>query len=181
MATVLRKLPFFDEFTSIDVHGRAYRVFPYQLVVWVSISPVGVSELDPRTPRFPAVIDTGFTDNFLIHRRQLREFAGLEADVLPRWRDDLRAPGRRIPIRVANLWLHPNRPSERDSIADRAPVLLELHRGIGVSVDADEYPRLPLLGARALRRSSLRLSIDDWKCHMSLATPKRLWFLGWQW
>jgi hypothetical protein len=181
MAAILRKLPFFDDFTTIDVRGRPYRVFPYQIAVWVSVGPVGVSELDPRTPRFPAVIDTGYTDNFLIHRQQLRDFAGLEADTLPRFSDDLRAPGRRIPIRVANLWLHANRPGERDAIADRAPLLLELHRGIGVAVDADQYPRLPLIGARALRRSRVQLSIDYGKCRVSLAIPSRLWFLGWRW
>jgi hypothetical protein len=150
MAVILRKLPFFDRFTTIEVHGRPYRVFPYQIVLWVSLGPVGRRELEPRTPRFPAILDTGFTDNFLIHRQQLGEFAGLEAESFRRYGEDLRAHGRQIPIHTANLWLHPNQKGERDVIANTTPLLLELHRGIGVCGDPDHYPRLPLLGVRAL-------------------------------
>jgi hypothetical protein len=181
MATILRQLPFFDHFTTIEVQGHPYRIFPYQIVLWASVGPVGASELDPHTPRFPVILDTGFTDNFLIHREQLRHFAGLEAESLRRGRDDLRARGRQIPIRAANLWLHSNRPGERNKMADRSPILLELHRGIGVCTDSDVYPRLPLLGARALHRARARLVVDYWRSRVSLAVPSRWWFLGWRW
>jgi hypothetical protein len=171
MAAILRKLPFSDRFGSIEVRGRTYRIHPYQIVVWVSIARVGEREFDPRTPRFPAIVDTGFTDNFLVHQQQLGEFAGLRAESLRRGREDLRAHGRQIPIRAANLWLHRNQPGERDAVASTPPLLLELHRGIGVCADADLYPRLPLLGARALRQARARLFVDYWKCRVSLHTP----------
>jgi hypothetical protein len=152
MATILRKLPFIDSVASVEVRGRQYRLFPNQILVWVSLESVGQQDFDPRAPRFPAIIDTGFTDNFLIYERQLREFAGIEPERLSHYREDLRTHNRRLPIRAANLWLHRNRAGQRDIFARGTPFLMELDRGIGVSDDADDFPRLPLLGARALHR-----------------------------
>jgi hypothetical protein len=105
MVAIIRKLPFYDRFTTVEVHGQRYRVFPYQILVWVSLGPVG----------------------------------------------------------------------ERD-----APFLLELHRGIGVSGEADLYPRLPLLGARALRQGRLQLVADYARSRVSLRTPGMFSFLGWR-
>jgi hypothetical protein len=142
MPTILRKLPFYDRFSTVHVHGQPLRIFPYQILVWVGLGPGGARRLDPRAPRFPAVLDTGFTDSFLIHQQQLRDFAGLQAEHLPRLNEDLRAHGRQIPLHDANLWIHPNTPGERDRFAGSAPFLLELHRGIGICRDADLYPRV---------------------------------------
>jgi hypothetical protein len=180
MAIIVDKLPFSDRVTSVDVQGQSHRVFPNQILVWASLAPVGTLPFDPRTPRFPAVIDTGFTDNFLIHAQQLRDFAGLETVSLTRYSEDLRAHGRRIPIRAANLWIHRNRRAERDTLAGTEPFLLELDRGIGVTGEADGFPRLPLLGARALRQVHAQLLIDCWKCQVSLTTPRRFRFLRWR-
>jgi hypothetical protein len=179
MATILRNLPFSDRLSTVEVRGRPYRVLPNQVLVWVSLGRFGQPAFDPRTPRFAAILDTGFTDNFLIHEQHLRQFAGLEAEQLTRYREDLRAHGRRIPILMANIWLHRNRSGERDRFASTEPFLLELDRGIGVCGDPDLFPRLPLLGARALRRAQARLLIDYGKCRVSLQTPSRLWFLNW--
>jgi hypothetical protein len=178
MPSLLRKLPFFDRFTTVEVQEQRYRIFPYQILVWVSLSPIGTQDLDPRTPRFPAILDTAFTDNFLIHGQQLREWTGWHQQHLRRFGDNLRAHGRQIPIYAANLWIHANIPGARDQFAGKAPFLLELHRGIGISEDADRYPRLPLLGARALRRGQLQLAIDYGRCQVSLQTPRRFWFFG---
>ena len=178
MPAILRKLPFYDRFSTVQVHGRPLRIFPYQILVWVSLGPRGVRRLDPLTPRFPAVLDTGFTDSFLIHQQQLRAFASLHAEQLMRFHQDLRTHGRQIPLHVANLWIHPNKPGERDRFANAAPFLLELHRGIGICHDTDLYPRIPLLGARALRQAQLQVSLDYCQCQVSMRTPRRFWLLG---
>ena len=47
-----------------------------------------------------------------------------------------------IPLHAANLWLHPNEPGQRDRFANASPFLMELHRGIAITTDADLYPRL---------------------------------------
>ncbi len=177
MPAILCQLPFADEFTTVEVHGTAYRIFPRQIIVWVSVGPKGMRDLDPRTPRFPAVLDTGFTDNFVIHEQQLRRFAGLEQEHLRRINDTLRAHGRQIPLHGANLWIHRNRTGERDQFAG-LPFLLELHRGIGITTDTELYPRLPLLGGRAFRRDGLQLLLDYHKCRVSMRTPRRFWIFG---
>jgi len=177
MPAILRQLPFADEFTTVELQGTAYRIFPRQIIVWVSVGPKGVRNLNPRTPRFPAVFDTGFTDNFLIHEQQLRRFAGLEPDRLRRINDTLRAHGRQIPLHAANLWIHRNRTGERDQFAG-VPFHLELHRGIGITTGIELNPRLPLLGGRAFRREGLQVLLDYHKCRVSMRTARRFWIFG---
>jgi len=63
--TIIRDLPYFDKETSVTVRGREYPVFSYQIVLWVGVGPKGLDTLDPNAPRFPAILDTGFTHNFL--------------------------------------------------------------------------------------------------------------------
>jgi len=98
MPAILRKLPFYDRFSTVEVYGQASRVFPYQILVWVSLGTGGARRLDPRTPRFPAVFDAAVTDNFLIHQQQLRDFAGLEPGHRygwpARWATTARLPAR---------------------------------------------------------------------------------------
>jgi hypothetical protein len=179
MPAILRKLPFYDRSSTVHVHGQPLRIFPYQIIIWVSLGPGRARDLDPLTSRFPAVLDTGFTDSFLIHQQQLRVFAGLQAEHLPRLTEGLRSYGRHIPLHDANLWIHPNKPGERDHFTGSAPFLLELHRGIGICRDADLYPRLPLLGARALRQAQLQVFLDYCQCQVSMRTPRRWWIFGW--
>jgi hypothetical protein len=178
MPAILRNLPFYDDFTTVEVQGRGYRILPRQIIVWVSLGFKGLKSLGAGTPRFPAVLDIGFTDNFLIHQQLLRGFAGLEPEHLRRLDERLRAHERQIPLHAANTWIHPNRPGERDRFRDVAPFLLELHRGIGVPTGTDLYPRLPLLGARALRGAGLRLFVDYNRCLVDLTTPRRFWPFG---
>lgn len=124
------------------------------------------------------VFDTGFTDSFLIHEHQLRRFAGLRTEHLRSLDHQLRAAGRQIPLYAANLWIHPNRPGERDQFATATPFLLEVHRGIGITNAPDQYPRLPLLGSRALRQGELQVYLDYQKCRVSVRTPRRFWIFG---
>jgi hypothetical protein len=179
MASIVRQLPFSDRATTVQVGGGSFPVLPNQVVVWVSLGRAGQRTFDPRTPRLPAVLDTGFTDNFLIHEQQLRQFAGLDLQWLTRYPADLRAQGRRIAIHMAYLSIHCNRPGERDTFTRTMPFLLEPDRGIGVCSDPDAFPRLPLLGARALRKGRLELRIDYGRCRVALRSPSPFWFLNW--
>jgi hypothetical protein len=179
MPAILRELPFYDRATTIEVQGRRYPVQGYQIVVWVSLSFYGLQELDPRTPRFPAVLDTGFTDTFLIHEQHLREFAGLRLSHLPRVPGAFHVRGRTIPVHAGNVWLHANKPGARDEFSPRRPFFIEIPWGVGVCSDAEVYPRFPLLGNRALRRAELQLSIDYRNCRVSLRTASRFRLFGW--
>jgi hypothetical protein len=178
MPTILRNLPFSDRPSTVEVRGSSHRLLPDQIIVWVSLSPMGLRELGPRTPRFPAILDTGFTDALLIHREHLIHFTGLLPLHLPRTVGSLHAHGRTIPLHLASLWLHRNVPGKRDDFADRPPFLIELHRGIGISEDREGYPRLPLLGSRAFRTAELQVFIDYHRSRLTIRTPRRFWFFG---
>ncbi len=178
MSAILRELPFFDDVTNVDVRGSRLRVLPLQLIVWVSLGPKGIATPSAGTPLFPAVLDLAFTDTFLIHREQLRRFAGLEPVHLRPRGESLRTHERLIPLHAANVRLHRNRPGERAPLPGARPALLELHGGIGITAATDLYPRLPPLGARALRGARLHLGIDYSRCRVSLRPPRRFWFRG---
>lgn len=178
MPAILRDLPFFDYPTTVEVGGQRYQVLARQHLVWVSVGHKGLREPSPGMPRFPAIYDSGFTSAFLIHRDQLRRFAGLHPQYLAATNEVLRPHGRRIPLHAANLWLHPNRRGRRDEFSGTAPFLLDIHCGIGICGDADGFPRLPLLGPLAFRPSGVEVCIDHAKYRINARTPRRSWFFG---
>ena len=59
-------MPFYETETIGQVPDGTIAVRAYQIIAWVSLSVKGLAELDPRSPRFPAVIDTGNNHNFAI-------------------------------------------------------------------------------------------------------------------
>jgi hypothetical protein len=175
MPNIFRELPFFDRFTTLEVQAQAHRVMPLQIVVWVSLGPQGLEEIPDGTPRIPAILDPGFTDGFLMHAHHLRRFCGLQPEHLRRRNTSMRAHDHVIPLHAANLWLHRNVSGERDRFAQVPPFLLELHRGIGIATGDEIYPRLPLLGARALRTAGLQVFIDYTRLRLSVRTRLRFW------
>ena len=78
MTTILRDLPYFDERTVVVVRNREVPIKSQQIVVWVSLAEIGQSELVSGTPRFPAILDTGFSHNFGIREEHLIQWAGLQ-------------------------------------------------------------------------------------------------------
>src|SRR5205807_585504 len=72
-----------------------------------------------------------------------------------------------IPLREADVWIHPNVPGFRDQLANRAPFRLELPGGIAVWPAAlPGARRLPLLGVAGLRRADLQVFLDCHKCQV---------------
>jgi hypothetical protein len=61
MMSIVRRSPFFDVPTNVEVRGQSVLVRPFQLVVWVSLQARGRS-----SPPLPAILDTGFSLNFAI-------------------------------------------------------------------------------------------------------------------
>jgi hypothetical protein len=155
---ILDRLPYATEHVTEAVRGEVVRVRPYQIIVHMSISPLTLPGWDPRTPHFPAILDTGNNHNFAIRRDHLVRWAGLQPDA-SRVLGAMRERDRRLPLHAARLWLHRNVPGERRARHDREPHLLEVAEGITVYPD-DIGPRLPILGLRALTRNHLHLGID---------------------
>jgi hypothetical protein len=77
MPGIIETLPFSSRETSETIAGGTVRVMPFQIVLSVSITPKGQERLPADTPRFPAVLDTGFNREFLLQEQHLGEWAGL--------------------------------------------------------------------------------------------------------
>jgi hypothetical protein len=79
--------------------------------------------------------------------------------------------GRTPSLRFANLWIHRNRPGSL-ALRGSEPFLLHLEEGIAnYSDDGSNYPRLPLLGLRAIFKNDLKLVIDGKGGCVSLSSP----------
>ncbi|MCY2987754.1 MAG: hypothetical protein NTY19_07810 [Planctomycetota bacterium] len=175
MTTILRQFPFSNQVSTMQVGHETLRVRDHQIIVWVSITVWQSVEWDPQTPRFPAILDTGHTHNFSIQEQHLVRWAGMRPSLL-QVLGQLREQDRRVPLYGANVWLHSNRPGERDSFNDEPPFRLELPRGVAIYPDTSaNFPRLPLLGLRAIAENGLRLIIDGRNRRVSLRTTRSWW------
>jgi hypothetical protein len=123
LAVLIRNLPFFDRATTAQVRGRSISIRQHVIVVWVSLSELGARTFDPRTPRFPAVIDTGCNHSFVIREPHLVQWAGIAPGFFHRM-GGTRIYGGTAPQLAANVWLHRNRSGRRDELIGQAPYLL---------------------------------------------------------
>jgi hypothetical protein len=140
----------------------------------VSLAPRSV--FDPsRRPRFPALLDTAHTHNFLVREEHLVRWAGVRPEGLALGRGEVLQEGRRFPLRAAQLWVHPNAPGQWDRVSGGDPYLLEVPEGIVVSPAGSTYPRLPLLGLRAIMRNKLRLTVNGGSGLVSLRARSWWW------
>ena len=177
MPTIIRDLPYFDQPTRVQVRGRSFSVKRDQIVVWISITEKGVQQLDPRVPRFPAILDTGCNCTLLINEQHLTSWAGIHLGYLPQLLR-MRVAGQPVSHLAANAWLHPNVPGKRDDLAGQPPFLLELLPGIAVYPAKEGlslYPRFPLLGMRAFRRAGLHIAIDCRRSRVTICSARRFW------
>lgn len=169
MPYLLDRTPFPDHATEVVVRGERVRVRANQIIAWVSLTLPRIDSPNPAAIPFPVIVDTGYTHSFAIHERHLIEWAGLRADVLTS-SDTIRERGQRIPLREANVWLHSNVRGVRDEIADRPPHRIRAAKGIAVYPGSD-FPRLPLLGLRALAENRLILNANGRRREATLRTP----------
>jgi hypothetical protein len=179
VATILRKLPISDAPEKLTIStGQTIAIKSDQVIIWVSITRPGLIKFPEDALRLPAVLDTGFNGTFLISERQLEEWARVKATDLT-WIDLLTADGQPIPLRDADIWIHPNQPHSRAPKAGGLPFRLELADGIGVWPTAiPGARRLPLVGMRALRRAGVHVHLDCQTGLVSMNTRRWFWFLG---
>jgi hypothetical protein len=93
----------------------------------------------------------------------------------------IRHHGRSVPVYAALLWIHRNRPGQRDVFSGQVPFRLRVQAGIAVYPDdSPDAPRLPLLGLRALEENRLHLRVDAERRLVSLRSPDwRTWLARW--
>src|SRR5947199_7419472 len=114
MTAILRQLPFLERENEVHVGSERVNIKPYQIILWVSVTTRRILELPPGAPRFPVILDTAHNHNFSIQSNHLEQWAGVQAAALPP-RHRIRERGRHASLHVANLWIHRNRPGERDA------------------------------------------------------------------
>src|SRR5207237_7679558 len=101
---------------------------------------------DPRLPKITAIVDIGTTHNFALTEKHLMRWAGIHAASL-REAGRIRKESTKAPLHEARLWLH----------TDDGPFNLTIDEGIAVFDGT--WPRLPVLGLRALTKSKLQTFI----------------------
>jgi hypothetical protein len=139
-------LPYFSEKTNVSVQSEVVEIKAFQIIVWLSISSKESLAWDPRMPKMPAVLDLGTTHNLALTEEHLMTWAGIHPAGLPQL-GNVRLAGRKSPLREAGIWIH----------TDERPFRLKIDEGIAV-LDGD-WPRLPVLGLRALTNSKLQTFI----------------------
>jgi hypothetical protein len=168
MSFLLRHSPFREQANEAIVGLERVAIHEHQIIAWVSLTAQTVMELPPHAPRFPAILDTGHGHNLSIHERHLSDWARLTRGDLP-VRGRSRVNGVETFLHAASVWIHPNRPGERDQLIESAPICLDIREGIDIRPGA-VAPRLPLLGLRALVRNKLFLTVDADRCLAGLHT-----------
>ncbi len=143
---------------------------PFQIILQVSV--LDSREWDPRTPSFPALLDTGNNLYFSMQEAHLKRWAGINPQSLPI--SKVVREGNRSPaLRAASVWIHRNESGTRN-LRGADPYPLSLEEGMATyPPDGSDYPRLPLLGLRAILKNKLKLIIDGKRNHVSLRSP--LW------
>lgn len=175
MTWLLNRVPFAELASEVVVVGERVRIRSNQIIVWLSMSPMEFSKFDPGFVAFPAILDTGHTHSLLMNERHLLGWARLRRSEMP-IAGAIRERGQRLNLLAANVWLHRNMPGTLARSDDAEPFSLQIDSGIAIYPDGD-FPRLPILGLRAIADNKLFLTIDGLRREASLRAANRWWQL----
>jgi hypothetical protein len=151
-------LPYYEDKTRVSVGSETVDVKAFQIILWLSVSSQRSDDWDPRTPRFPAILDVGNNHNFAISDEHLIKWAGIQSASMHALKK-IREKGTTIPLRSAALWLHAN------------DAVFRLNVDEGIAVYPTDGPRLPILGLRAITNTKLRALIHGDQKRVILRTP----------
>ena len=166
MPRIINRLPVDSRAVRIAVaSGGIVELRPYQVLVWVSLSEKGNQFFASQTFRFPAIVDTGYNDNFAIRAEDFSRLSGFDPRLFTKLTESKRSSRGNVHRRAANIWLHSNLSGTREFDSNaRRMAYLELSNGIQVferqPEGADQRPSLPLLGMKALFWNKLRFIVD---------------------
>jgi hypothetical protein len=176
MPKFIDRLPYFTEATYEDVGSETVQIKPYQIIVWVSVTAADLLEWGPTIPRFPCILDPGNNHNFSIQEAHLQRWAELALkDLQPM--STIALQRQHIQCYAASVWLYPNVPGTRNVPEGAQPTRLVLPDGIPVFPQPAgrefPFPRLPLLGLRAMTDNKLDMNIQGGKRLVSIRTVGR--------
>jgi hypothetical protein len=171
---LLDRLPIQEHRTSLRFGDRHVTIHANQILVWVSVHLAGIPVPEDNIPKLPALLDTGNNFDFSMQDRHLREWAGIDPDMLD-VRGDIAIDGKVVTRRAATVWLYPNVPGGQDAASDRSPFRLEMSKGIAVYAQGADPPgpRLPLLGLPAFLGNDLDFWLDPERRHVTVQS--RTW------
>jgi len=86
----------------------------------------------------------------------------------------MRDRGQSVPLHAANIWVYPNARNSREILKDQAPFILNALRGIAVY--RGDFPRIPILGLRAIVENKLVLKVDGARREATLRTSHKWWW-----
>ncbi len=177
MARIIHRLPIPTRDTVAFVGEEVVAVRAYEIPVWMSLAVRDV--FDPRRlPRFPALLDTAHTHYFSIREDHLSRWAGVSLEAMHAGWGTIRQEGRRLPLRAAHLWMHPNLPGHWDRMAGRQAHRIHVPEGIAVYPAHSAFPRLPLVGLRAVVRNKLDLRVRGQDGMVFLSSRPWWWPFG---
>lgn len=163
MRLFLRDVEFSAEAREVDAPGsRKFRLKPFQIPLWISVTPRGYAQLPPDAPKVLSLLDTGHNHNISLREDHLHWCAlGFDqaalATVPLRVRD---ASGREwdVPRLQVDVWLHSNLERRRPFPIRFGLVGAACYLAGGPVAG----PPLPTLGVRSLCVASLSVELH---CH----------------
>lgn len=164
-------MPFFDKSSEILVRRESVRLRSNQIILWLSLSRRAIPVGDPIRQPFPAILDTGHTHSFSIHDRHLHEWCGIRRESLPSL-GAINDRGTHVTLHPVLIWAHVNKRGQRDLITQQEPFPIKATGGIAV-YPGNDFPRLPILGLRAIAENGLVLKVDGRKRRATLRSPWR--------
>jgi hypothetical protein len=173
---LLSNSPFPDPPIEIRYGSDLIRLRANQIVLWMSLTQVRLRSPNPLADPFPVILDTGFTHTLAINTSHLSQWARLEQERMPRL-GSTNDRGLRVPLVAANLWLHPNVSNSREPDHHKVPMSVSADQGIAVY--PQDFPRLPILGLRAIADNDLVLKVDGKRRSVTLGTQFAWWPFGW--
>jgi hypothetical protein len=176
MPRLIDRVPVPERPSEVVVRGEPVRLRADQIVVWLAITRKLGEPPRPTAFPFPAILDTGHTHSLSLQERHLTDWAGVRPnDLRPFGAVRDRDRGHRLELRVATIWLYLNQKRSRERLADRPPFPLGGTQGIAVYPGGVEFPRLPILGLRAIAENRLVLTVDGGAREATLRTARRWW------
>ena len=176
MPRLLDRMPFPAQPDEVVFRNERIKIRADQIIIWVSLGQRRLAEQHALIEPFPAILDTGHSHHFAITRRHVIEWCGLNPDILP-VHAAVRDRGQKVLLREANVWIHANKPTSRDQLADRPPQLVRTRPGIAIYPEGD-FPRLPILRLRVIAENDLILKVDGPRREATLRSGRGWWGFG---
>jgi hypothetical protein len=173
MPILLDRMPFPDQPSEILVRDQRVRLRQNQIILWITLSLPRITSPNPLAVPFPTILDTGHTHIFSISENHLTQWTGFQSDRLSVV-GAIRDRGQRILLRSANIWVFRNERGSRNRVINYTPNLLKAEGGIAI-YPGIEFPRLPILGLRAIAENNLLLKIDGQRREATLWPPIKWW------